>query len=298
MWIFRFVVLTALSLFLYSSTIALTNPWEEVPISRWTRDFSFSLRDASVPLPTTNLEQEKIGEKNVVRNLFDQWILNASVHEGRGTHYVEVTRDCKGKIELDFALTPAEWRDPIRRMQYYRSLDGLISTVGRDLLTDFSSQLSDPEKEDFLRALHALVWQESLWQHYVRYKNWFFVILSGGSYNGLDDWGISQVARSSFDPNHLLNKRFFDSKGYCSIGSTLYYGFMEFFFAYLDARDLACNSNSTMDKLLGAYNQYSSGFSSCYDGLSQDKKLRAYQIKAMTGFSNHYLNRPWLAKSK
>jgi hypothetical protein len=32
--------------------------------------------------------------------------LNESVHVGRGKHYAEVTKDCKGKIELEFALTP------------------------------------------------------------------------------------------------------------------------------------------------------------------------------------------------
>jgi hypothetical protein len=85
-------------------------PWEEEPASRWTRDFSRSARDNRVPLPTTQLEQEGVGEKITVHDLFDRWVLNESVHLGRGTHFAEVTKDCKGKIELDFALTPAQSR--------------------------------------------------------------------------------------------------------------------------------------------------------------------------------------------
>jgi hypothetical protein len=77
----------------------------------------------------------------------------------------------------------------------------------------------------------------------------------------------------------------------------LYYGFMEYYLIYMDARSLSCNS-SAMDKLLGAYNQYASGFSYCHDEFSEDEKYRAYQIAAMTGFGNHYKNRTWLIKMK
>ena len=277
--------------------MAATYPWEEEPASRWTRDFSHSRRDARVPLPTTQLDQEKIGEKTTVHDLFDRWVLHESVHAGRGTHYAEVTKDCKGKIELDFALTPEQWQNPARRKRYYRSIDRLVIKVGRRLLADFGNQLSGREKQDFVRALHALAWQESLWQHYIRYKNWFFVVLSGSSYNVLDDWGITQVARSGFHRDDLLNERFFASKGYCSIGSTLYYGFMEYYLIYMQARTLPCNGDA-MDKLLGAYNQYASGFGYCHDELSEDEKYRAYQVAAMTGFGNHYKNRTWLMKMK
>ena len=272
-------------------------PWEEEPASRWTRDFSNSARDNRVPLPTTQLEQERIGEKITVHDLFDRWVLNESVHVGRGKHFTEVTKDCKGKIELDFALTAAQWQNRARRKRYYRSIDRFVIKVGRQLLADFGNQLPGREKEAFMRALHTLAWQESLWQHYIRYKNWFFVVLSGGSYNALDDWGITQVARSHGDPDELLNERFFASKGYCSIGSTLYYGFMEYYLSYMEARGLPCNS-STMDKLIGAYNRYASGFSSCHDEFSEDETYRTYQIGAMTGFGNHYKNRTWLRKMK
>jgi hypothetical protein len=283
-----------LGLLLFSSpAMAATYPWEEQPASRWTRDFSNSRRDARVPLPTTQLDQEKIGEKTTVHDLFDRWVLHESVHAGRGTHYAEVTKECKGKIELAFALTPEQWQDPARRKRYHRSIDRLVIKVGRRLLADFGNRLSGREKKAFMRALHALAWQESLWQHSIRYKNWFFVVLSGTSYNVLDDWGITQVARSHGPADEPLNERFFASKGYCSIGSTLYYGFMEYYLIYLNARSLPCN-DSAMDKLLGAYNQYASGFGYCHDGFSEDEKYRAYQIGAINGFGNHYKNRTWL----
>jgi hypothetical protein len=272
-------------------------PWEEQPASRWTRDFSHSARDKRVPLPTTQLEQEGIGEKIRVHDLFDRWVLNESVHVGRGTHFAEVTQDCKGKIELDFALTAAQWQNRARQKRYYRSVDRLVIKVGRRLLADFGNQLSGQEKAAFMRALHALAWQESLWQHSIRYKNWVFVVLSGSSYNALDDWGITQVARSHGRPDELLNQRFFAAKGYCSIGSTLYYGFMEYYLIYMEARSLPCN-NSAMDRLIGAYNQYSSGFGYCHDEFSEDETFRSYQIGALTGFGNHYKNRTWLTKMK
>jgi hypothetical protein len=293
------LVRCALLCLLLSSSPGVTAeyPWEQVPASRWTRDFSHSARDNRVPLPTTQLEQEGIGEKITVHDLFDRWVLNESVHVGRGKHFAEVTKDCKGKIELAFALTAAQWQNRPQQKRYYRSIDRLVIKVGRQLLADFANQLSGREKSAFMRALHALAWQESLWQHSIRYKNWFFVVLSGGSYNALDDWGITQVARSHGHPDEPLNERFFASKGYCSIGSTLYYGFMEYYLIYLNARSLPCN-DSAMDKLLGAYNQYASGFGYCHDGLSEDEKYRAYQIGAINGFGNHYKNRTWLMKMK
>src|SRR5207253_11107606 len=67
----------------------------------------------------------------------------------------------KGKIELEFSLTPTQWQNPARRKQYYRSIDRLVTKVGRQLLADFGNQLSGREKEAFMRALHTLAWQES-----------------------------------------------------------------------------------------------------------------------------------------
>jgi len=121
-----------LGLLLFSSPgMAAMYPWEEEPASRWTRDFSNSARDDRVPLPTTQLEQEKIGEKSTVHDLFDRWVLNGSVHVGRGKHYAEVTKDCKGEIELDFSLTPTQWQNPARRKRYYRSIYRLMRSEAR-----------------------------------------------------------------------------------------------------------------------------------------------------------------------
>src|SRR5262249_35450974 len=118
------LVRCALLYLLLSSSPGVTAeyPWEEEPASRWTRDFSNSARDNRVPLPTTQLEQERIGEKITVHDLFDRWVLNESVHVRRGKYFTEVTKDCKGKIELE-------------------------------LLADFGNQLSGREKEAFMRAL-------------------------------------------------------------------------------------------------------------------------------------------------
>jgi hypothetical protein len=76
---------TRLATFLEPGMAAMY-PWEEEPASRWARDFSNSPRDNRVPLPPTQLEQEKIGEKSTVHDLFDRWVLNGSVHLGRGNH--------------------------------------------------------------------------------------------------------------------------------------------------------------------------------------------------------------------
>src|SRR5262249_11573423 len=140
-------------------------PWEEEPASRWTRDFSNSARDNRVRLPTTQLEQERIGEKITVHDLFDRWVLNESVHVGRGMYFTEVTKDCKRKIELHFSLPPPQWQNRARRKPHYRSIVMLIIKVGRQQPADCGNHLSGREKQAFMRAFKALAWQESLWQH-------------------------------------------------------------------------------------------------------------------------------------
>ncbi|WP_415063015.1 hypothetical protein [Bdellovibrio sp.] len=252
--------------------------------------------EASYPdLPTEDLGRENIGTKIRVSNLFDRWTLKSSVTAGRGSQYADVTTNCYGKIDLPYALTADQWKDRAQKSAYYQSIDRLIEKVGLQLITDRGGVLTGTEKQNFLKTLKALAWQESGWQHYVRYKNWFFVILSGGSYNVLDDWGITQVARSGFSASQLLNAAFFSNKEYCSIESTLYYGFTEYYDNYIEARTLSCNqTGNPMDKLLGAYNRYSSGFSACYNGLSPDSAYRTYQINAMNGLKTHYQSAPWL----
>jgi|GEM_PF-1722800 len=276
------------------TTLSAKMPWLQEPAARWQRDFSGSPRDDLIPLPERDLEQEGIGAKTRVYELFDRWTLNPELCGDRGRHYAEITAECKGMIELDFALTQIEWADPQARTRYYRAVDKLIEKVGRTLLADFGDILESREKEFFLYALKTLAWQESKWQHYLRYENWFFVIVSGGSYNKLDDWGITQLARSSFDPEILLNKNFFESKGYGSISSCLYYGFMEYYFCYLEAREHPDNGSSLLDKIIGAYNRYSSGYSSSSFGLAaEDQAYRDYQIRAMGGFKDKFVLKPW-----
>jgi hypothetical protein len=241
-----------------------------------------------------DLEKEGVGIKTRVYDLFDRWKLNEDICGDRGSQYVEITGDCKGMIELDFALTQEEWAQSQNQERYYRGVDALIDKIGEILLDDFGNKLHDQERAFFLRALKTLAWQESKWQHYVRYRDWFFVIVSGGSYNKLDDWGITQIARSSFDPSRLLNQNFFESKGYCSISSSLYYGFMEYYFCYLEARENPDNGSSLFNKIVGAYNRYCSGYSSsCFELATDDEAYRNYQIRAMGGFKDKFITRPW-----
>lgn len=246
-------------------------------------------------IPSGSLSQENVGTKERVHNLFDRWSLKSSVTGGRGSKWADVTVSCHGKIDLPYALTAQQWQDRTKRGAYYRDVNKLIEDTGKKLLADRGNVLSGAERENFLRALKALSWQESNWQHYVRYKDWFFIFLRGGSYNVLDDWGISQVARSGFSANQLLNAAFFSSGKYCGIASTLYYGFTEYYDNYLEARSAKCNqTGNPMDKLLGAYNRYSSGYSACFNGYSNDSAYRDYQIRAMNGLKGHYNNMPWV----
>lgn len=266
--------------------------WENQPEWRWLRDFSKSPRD-DFP-PPGDLQRENIGWKTRVYQRFDRWKMNGSISADRGQDFADVSKECRGKIEMRYALDPQEWQNASRRRQYFRDIDELITVVGDQLLKDFASPLKGEERKMFLRGLRALAWQESNWQHYVRYKKWFFVFLSGGSYNKLDDWGITQVARSGFEAHDLMNKKFFDKLGHCSISGTLYYGFMEYYFGYLQARSNACNNGDTLSQLVGAYNYYSSGANVCHNGFSNDRNYRDYQQRAMGGFRTHFRDMPWL----
>lgn len=246
------------------------------------------------PLPAGNLELENVGTKERVAGIFDRWKLKTAVTAGRGTTYAEVTSECQGRVDLDYALTAEQWMDSTRRTAYYTAVDRLIGEIGEKMIADNGNKLTAAEKPLFLRALKALAWQESRWQHYVRYKDWFFVILSGGSYNALDDWGISQVARSMFNAKDLLNTEFFNGRGHCSIAGSLAYGYLEYYRNYMEARSLACNNTGDpVTKLVGAYNRYSSGFSACYNGFSSDAAYKQYQVNAMGGFKTNYTNTPW-----
>jgi hypothetical protein len=268
-------------------------PWLDQPAELWQRDFTGSDRGGQVSPPSGNLEQESIGSKTRVYGLFDRWTFSDAITAGRGKHYADITVQCTGSLELNFALTAQQWQDADIRAGYYRSVDDLIERIGQTLLADFGDRLQGQEREMFLRALKTLAWQESRWQHYLRYKDWFFIIVSGGSYNQLDDWGITQIARSSFDPEQPLNTNFFDSKGYCSISSSLYYGFMEYYFCYLEARENPENGPGLFNRIVGAYNRYCSGYSSSCFGLAADNDYRSYQIRALGGFKDRFISQPW-----
>lgn len=150
------------------------------------------------PLPSGDLAKENIGSKTQVHGLFDRWTLKSSIHGGRGSSFAEVTSECYGRMEVDLAVTPEQWKSAEIRRKYYQTVHQLIEKNATQLLIDMDSPLADEERNVFLRAVKALAWQESRWQHFLRYKDWFFVFLSGGSYNVLDDLGITQVARSAY----------------------------------------------------------------------------------------------------
>jgi len=269
-------------------------PWLDQPAELWQRDFSGSPRPDSASAAAAASGEPALGTKTRVRDLFDRWTFPEAFTAGRGRHYADIAAECRGQVELDYALTAQQWRDPAVRGRYYGTVRDLIERIGTTLLTDFGDRLEGQERAYFLRALKTLAWQESQWQHYLRVGDRFFVIVSGGSYNQLDDWGITQIARSSFDPGDLLNVNFFDSRGYCSISGSLYYGFMEYYFCYLEAREHPDNGPGLFNRIVGAYNRYSSGYSaSCFE-LADDPGYRSYQIRAMGGFKDRFISQPWL----
>lgn len=290
---FPLLCLLAMSVLWLNLAWSEEDPWETQPASYWMQDFSGTPRDDSIALPKENLELEGIGAKRSVFGVFDHWDLNEKATGGRSSEYANVTEECKGLIEPNYALTAEEWANPDARKRHFQDLDELMDRVGRQLLKRFHAKFSMSEETDFLRALHALAWQETHWENYIRYKDWFFVVLSGGTRNKLEDWGITQVSRSSLDPLVPTNSFFFASKGYCSIGSTLFYGFMEFYFTYQTARNRPCNQGSNWLKILGAYNQYSSGVSSCYNEFSKDPDFAAYQGRALGGYTKAFTDLPW-----
>ncbi len=240
----------------------------------------------------TDSDRAILGTSENVHQAFQRWTLREAVHAGRGRSWAEISQECRGRIETNFALDRTEWSNAERKRRYFSDVDQLIEKVGNQLLAEFSNPLGAQEKELFLRALRALAWQESRWQHYLRHGSRYFVLLSGGSYNKLDDWGITQVARSGFSASQLLNKKFFETKGHCSIGSTLYHGFLEYYTGYVRAKSSACNPDP-VSSLVGAYNLYSSGASVCHDGLSPNTAFRDYQRRAMAGFRGHFSSMPW-----
>ncbi len=105
--------------------------WLNESPDKWERDFSGSELDTSLSLPEANLEDENIGQKQRVFDLFDRWQLTEEIRADRGTQFVDITNECKGKIELDFALTPEEWENPEIRTNYYQRVEKLIEKIGQ-----------------------------------------------------------------------------------------------------------------------------------------------------------------------
>lgn len=271
--------------------------WVLQPPKLWKHPIKGVKKSNSIHGPTTDLKKEGIGRVERVEGLYDRWTLKKRFARPF-VHYADVTDECKGLIDISFALTDDEWKIPKNRIRYYGNVEELIEKVGEKLIADFGDKIKGDEKTYFIRALKATKWRESLWQHYFRYKNHFFVLLSASSFNKLADWGISQIARSHYKTGELLSKPFFDTKGYCSIASTLYYGSMIYYFNYMEARDKRCNGLSIMNKVLGAYNKYSSGYQACfYDVTEKAGDFQDYQISALGGFLNTFVQQPWKEKT-
>jgi len=259
----------------------------------WKDALSPKNSDADIKIPEQKLKKEKIGKRKRVSGIFDKWHLKESIIGSRPPVNADITRECKGLIDIKYALTKVQWDDSKIRKNYYKNVNSLIERIAVKLVDDFGNEIRGAELDNFKHALKTLVWQESSWNHYFRYKDWFFTVLSPYDINKLGDWGITQIAKSGFKAKTLLNRTFFDLKGYCSIYSSLYYGFLEFYFNYLDSRDKRCNADSLKSKILGAYNRYSSGFSSCFDRFSQNPDFGKFQIEAQKQFWENFENKPW-----
>jgi len=268
--------------------------WMDPKITFWQDPFKNLTTSKEIKPPITNLKKEKIGKRKNIKNTFYRWTLHKYSFNDRHLVWADITNDCENLIEIDFALTQNQWENPKIRTEYYKIINNLIIEIGSKLINDFGNKIVGKEKDHFIEALKALAWQESSWQHYLRYKDWFFVFLGSNFQNKLGDWGITQIARSSFSSKNLLNEHFFNSKGHCSLSSSLYYGFLEFYFCYMDAKNKSCNEDIRQNIVLGAYNRYVSGFSSCYFRFSKSSnKYRDFQIKALDNFTKTISSKPW-----
>jgi len=276
---------------------AIEAPWLSLSPSLWENLIPDSKTDSQIPLPSTDLKLENIGTTVKVEGLFDRWSFNDDIKDRIFANYAEITNECKGQIELDFAFSKEEWAKTENQIKYYESVNNLIDKISEKFIADMENVLTGDEKDYFVRAFKSVVWNESLWQHYYRHKDWFFVLLSAKSFNKLCDWGITQIARSSHITGQLLSKPFFDTKAYCKISSSLYYGMAIYYFYYLKAREHPLNGNKVVMKLLGAYNSYSSGYEGYFWNISNSREdMRDFQLGALGGFLTTYINKPWETK--
>ncbi len=273
------------------------DPWLSKSPSLWGKILPDIKTDKKIKIPENLIEKENIGVKINVDDVYDRWTIKKNYLNGPFITYGEITSQCKGLIETDFALTKSDSENNTKRKTYFRAVNSIINITVEKVLNDFENNLSKNEKKEFKRAFKATLWQESLWQHYLRYKDWFFVLISTGGFNRLGNWGISQIARARYKTGEPLAVNFFDSKGYCKISSTIYYGAMIFFYNFLEARKNPCNGKDLFNQLTGAHNAYASGHSTYYKDLSKDRKdIHDFQIFAMKGFRENYKNQPWKSK--
>ncbi len=69
---------------------------------------------------------------------------------------------------------------------------------------------------------------------------------------------------------------------------------MHFYFCYLEARENPDNGPGIMNKIVGAYNRYCSGYSSsCFALAQSDAAYRSYQIHALGSFKDNFVLEPW-----
>jgi hypothetical protein len=212
--------------------------------------------------------------------------------------WIDITQDCSQLLEEDYLLTLATWTSSEKSRKYYRDIDRLIENVVEKLGKNFAISFEQGEKELFARALKTLAWQESGWLHYYTFDGKLLLFIGLSGYNSLGDWGITQIARSAHKKNQRLNETFFNTKAYCSVFSSLYYGFAEYIYAYQDSRQMECNSDSFIDRIIGAYNRYVSGFSACHDRFSKtNPQFGDFQKTVLNNFRHTFEEQPWLEKT-
>lgn len=276
---------------------AAEDVWTKLPASLWSDLLPDAKTDAAIPIPKEDLALENIGIRTRVEDLFDKWTLKEDKRDRLFMNWADVTTECKGLIETEYLLDAEQWAKTENQIKYYESVEKLIEQIADRMIKDMGGILQGEEKDLFVRALQAVIWNESLWEHYFRYKNWFFVLLSDQSFNKLSGWGISQISRSDYIDERPLSQNFFDSKAYCKMSSSIYYGMLIYYYYYLDARQKTCNGTSTMNRIIGAYNSYSSGYSACfYDISDTDPEFAQYQAGAIGGFLSSFVNERWKQK--
>jgi hypothetical protein len=244
--------------------------------------------------PPGDQEKEKIKPVKAKDNL-ELFAIDSDYAPNEHTYWINIGNSCSGSVETDYIINYQTWNNPEARIKYYRKVEQLIERVSAKIFEDFKLDFAPEEKREFAKALKTLAWQESAWMHYYVFDQRLLLYIGLSGFNSLGDWGITQVAKSAHKKSQLLNTPYFNSKAYCSIFSSLYYGFTEYLYAYIHARKSQCNLGSGIDRIIGAYNRYVSGFSSCHDRFSKtNREFRDFQTAALNNFRNTFTGEPWL----